>query len=73
MKKLYFEIHVFFSRKNGFSIPMAVDIEELPLGYSDEDIIELAVKKGQLEADDAGNVDSVNEIEEDEFKQMGGI
>ena len=70
MKKLYFDIHVFFSRTNGYSVPLEVDIEELLLGYLDEDIIQLAIDREKLESDDAKCVDYVKEIDEEQYNKM---
>lgn len=70
MKKLYFDVHVFFSRTNGYSVPLEVDIEELPLGYLDEDVINLAIAKGKIESDDANSVDYVEEIDEEQYNKM---
>ncbi len=62
----YYSIHVFYSRKNGYSIPFKTTVE------GEEEIINAAVKKGKLASDDADSVDSVDEIDATEYKLMGG-
>ncbi|MEN6291074.1 MAG: hypothetical protein ABFD07_03515 [Methanobacterium sp.] len=75
MKK-YFDVHVFYSRKDGFSIPVEMDIDENgedSHGYFEDDVIEFAVNNKLLDLEDSEHVDSVDEIEFDEYKQMKGI
>ena len=68
MKK-FFDVHVFQSRKNGFSVPVAMEGEG---EFSDEEVINKAVENDQIDSDDADHVDYLSEIDEFEFKGMGG-
>jgi hypothetical protein len=66
MQTKYYSIHVFYSRKSGFSVPFETDVE------GEDEIIIAAVKAGILDEEDADSVDSVDEIDENEFNLMGG-
>lgn len=76
MKK-FFDVHVFHSRKNGFSVPVVmddqvddtIDINDIP----DEQVIQKAVNNDQIDSEDADSVDYVEEISEYDFVAMGGI
>lgn len=68
--KCYYDVHVFYSRKNGFSIPVKIETDEI---LTDIDIIKICVDNGSLNSDDSDQVDYVAEIEEDEYNQMKGI
>ena len=75
MKK-FFDVHVFHSRKHGFSVPVVmddqvddtIDINDIP----DEQVIQKAVDNDQIDSEDADSVDYVEEISEDDFVAMGG-
>ena len=75
MKK-FFDVHVFHSRKNGFSVPVVmddqiddtIDINDIP----DEQVIQKAVDNDQIDTEDAEAVDYVEEINEEDFVAMGG-
>lgn len=62
----YFDLHVFFSRKEGYSVQLAIDVDE-DVELQDEDVINLAVLHGQLDSEDAENVDLVDEIDKAEY------
>ena len=68
----YFDVHVFYSRKDGFSVPVAIPNRNEDQSYDDDEMIELAVAQGVLDAEDANHVDSVDEITEQEYNQMKG-
>ncbi len=75
MKK-FFDVHVFHSRKNGFSVPIlmddqiddSIDIDDIP----DEQVIQKALDIDKIDSDDANCVDYVEEISEEDFIAMGG-
>lgn len=69
MKK-YFDLHVFYSRKNGFSVPVEIETEDELL---EDEVIEYATKNNLIDEDDANQVDSVVEISEKEYNDMKGI
>jgi uncharacterized protein YfkK (UPF0435 family) len=68
---LFYDVHVFVSRKNGFSVPVKIEnaIEHL----DDDAVILEAVNQGVLDADDAKMVDYVEEITELDYNDMKGI
>lgn len=68
----YFDVHVFHSRKDGFSVPVAVLDRNVDDSFDDDDIIAQAVAQGVLDAEDAMYVDSVDDITEQEYNQMKG-
>ena len=67
---MYFDVHVFYSRSNSFSVPIKINTSEF--GRDDESIIEYAIAMGILDNDDAEQVDYVEEIEYDDYIAMGG-
>lgn len=68
--KRFYDIHVFFSRNEGYSIPFCIESEE---EVCDEDeIIKMAVDADVLDSDDCNNVDTVIEIDEQEYNDMKG-
>ena len=72
----FFDVHVFHSRKNGFSVPVVmddqlddtIDINDIP----DEQVIQKAVDNGQIDSEESDSVDYVEEILEEDFFAMGG-
>ncbi len=64
----YYEVHVFHSRNEGFSIPVKSEQGEL----DDDSVIQLAVKNEQLDYEDAKSVDCVESIDEETFLSLGG-
>lgn len=69
MKK-YYDVHVFYSRKNGFSVPVEIETDE---DFLDEDeVIEIALNRGLIESEDSMQVDYVMELDENEYKNMKG-
>ena len=66
MKTRFYDVHVFFSRQDGYSIGVKIEIAN-PL--SDEQILEFAADN-QLFTDDGdqNHVDYVIEIDEEEYK-----
>lgn len=69
----YFDLHVFHSRRDGFSVPVAIPHRSLNESYDDDDMIGLSVQLGLLDEEEAMYVDSVDEITEDEYNDMKGI
>lgn len=66
----YFDVHVFYSRKDGFSVPIKINTNEVD--EDDDTIIEFAVATGKLDIDDANNVSYVEEVELYDYIGMGG-
>lgn len=62
----YYDIHVFYSRSNGFSVPFKTNAE------GEQEVIDAALKAGRIDAEDAESVDSVDEIYQEEYLLMGG-
>lgn len=69
----YFDIHVFYSRNDGYSIPVKFEDRNPDQSFDNDEIIEKAVALGEVHEDDAGQIDTVNEISEHEYNQMKGI
>lgn len=69
----YFDLHVFYSRRNGYSIPVAIADRQSEQSFDEDEIIKLTVAQGVLDEEDASQVDMVDEITEQEYNQMKGI
>lgn len=69
----YFDLHVFYSRNDGYSVPMVIEENNPEQSYNDDDIIEYAVSHGVLDAQDSNYVDTVDEISEKEYNDMKGV
>lgn len=67
---IYFDIHVMYSRSNGYSLPFKAESDELDDDYTDDDVIELAMSKNEIDKGDAIHVDMVNEIPEQEYYEL---
>ena len=67
----YYEIHVFFSRNDGYSVPIRISTKDLE-EFDDDSIINFAITFDYLNNDDAIMVDRVEEIDYDEYISMGG-
>lgn len=66
--KYFYEIHVFFSRTDGYSIPVTTDH-----AMDEDNLINLARKNNLFTDDgDANHVDYVDEIDEDTYFELGG-
>ena len=69
MKTNYYDVHVFFSRNEGYSIGVKIETNEEFL--TDDEVIEYCVKNGLFEENsDARLVDSVDEIDENEYLML---
>lgn len=68
---LYYEIHVFFSRNDGYSVPISINAKDIE-NFDDDSIINFAITFDKLNNDDAIMVDRVEEIDYDEYIAMGG-
>lgn len=69
LSNFYFDLHVFHSRNNGFSVPVKIQAETKP---TEEQVIEHALMNDLIDSEDADSVDYVDDIEEDTYKEMGG-
>lgn len=67
----YYEIHVFFSRNDGYSVPISINAKDIE-NFDDDSIINFAITFDKLNNDDAIMVDRVEEIDYDEYIAMGG-
>jgi hypothetical protein len=68
MKTRFYDVHVFYTRNDGYSIGVKIETLE-PL--TDEQVIEFATDNNMFTDDGDGNhVDYVNEIDEDEYKLL---
>lgn len=66
----YFDVHVFYSRTDGFSVPIKINTCEVDT--DDDALIEYAISIGVLDRDDANNVSYVEEVELHDYMAMGG-
>lgn len=66
----YFDVHVFYSRSKGFSVPIKINTSEVD--EDDNAIIEFAIASDKLEPDDADSVSYVQEVEYEDYVGMGG-
>jgi len=68
MKNYYYDVHVFFSRTDGYSIPVKTDYT-----MDDDEVIDFARENNLFTDDGDGNhVDYVEQIDENQYKAMGG-
>lgn len=65
--KLYYDLHVFYSRNDGFSVPIEIETEKT---LTDIDVINHAINTELIDSEDANNVDYVTEIEKSEYEEM---
>lgn len=63
----YFDVHVFHSRKDGYSVFIKTDEKKFLGVWGDDEVIQEAYNLGQLDADDIDQVDYVEEITEEEY------
>jgi len=63
--KHYYDLHVFFSSQNGFSVPVKTD---KPM--TKEEVINYAVKQNLIDSEDAKCVDTVEEIDENDYNSL---
>jgi hypothetical protein len=69
MKKRFYSVHVFYSRNEGYSVPVAIETKEDFL--TEDEVIDYVVKNDLLsDASDANQIDSVDEIDEVEYNLM---
>jgi hypothetical protein len=66
----YFDVHVFYSRTKGFSVPIKINTSEVD--EDDDAIIEFAIATDKLDPDDADSVSYVQEVELYDYVGMGG-
>jgi len=69
MKK-YYDLHVFHSRKESFSVPLEIESD---VELSEIDVIDFAINKDHIDLEDSEHVDYINEIEEENYNQMKEI
>jgi hypothetical protein len=67
MKKYYYDVHVFISRKNGYSVPVCIE-SKTPL--NEDEVITKTIEQGKLDSDAAEMVDYIEEISKDEYNDM---
>jgi uncharacterized protein YneR len=68
MKNYYYDVHVFFSRTDGYSIPVKTD-----QAMDDDDVIQFAADNDLYTDDgDQCHVDYVQEINEETYIALGG-
>ena len=67
----YFDVHVFYSRTDGFSVPIKINTSEIDT--DDDAVIEYAISIGRLDRDDADHVNYVEEVELDDYIAMNGL
>jgi hypothetical protein len=67
----YFDVHVFYSRTDGFSVPIKINTSEVDT--DDDAVIEYAISIGRLDRDDADHVSYVEEVELHDYIGMGGL
>lgn len=67
MKKFYYDLHVFYSRNNGFSMPLMIESED---ELFEDDVIDFALKNNIIDSEEANQVDYVLTIDETEYNQM---
>lgn len=71
MKK-YFNIGVFYHKKNSFSVyvEMPVETDE---NIDDDVVVQYAIDNDMMDEEDANQVIYVEEMEEEDYKQTKGI
>ena len=62
----YFDVHVFYSRKDGGSFFIKGEFDD---NWDEESVIEYAVENDLIEAEDAACVDYVVEIDKREYER----
>lgn len=67
MATFYFDLHVFYSRNNGYSVPVKMEKEYKP---SEEQIIQYAIDNKLIDSEDAQQIDYVDDIDEETYKEM---
>ncbi len=65
----YFDLHVFHSRNDGFSVPVRIQAESKP---TEEQVIENALINDLIDSEDAKCVDYVDDIDSETYIEMGG-
>ena len=66
----YFDVHVFYSRSNGYSVPIKINTSEID--EDDDAIINYAIAREKIDRDDANHVSYVEEVEYEDYVGMGG-
>ena len=67
MNTYYYDVHVFYSRNDGFSKPIKIETDKI---FTDDDVIQYAVDNGHIGSEDVKHVDYVTEIDEEEYNEM---
>jgi len=67
----YFDVHVFYSRTDGFSVPIKINTSEIDT--DDDAVIEYAISIGRLDRADADHVNYVEEVELHDYIGMNGL
>ena len=64
----FFDLHVFYGRKDAFSVGIKIDTDKEDL--TEEEVIEHSITDGLIEPEDSNHVDYVIEIDESEYKLL---
>lgn len=67
MKTFYYDLHVFYSIKNGFSVPIAIESKQL---LNDEDVVDYAIENNLIDDIDMLHINYVIDITEKEYNDM---
>ena len=67
----YFDVHVFYSRTDGFSVPIKINTSIVDT--DDDAVIEYAILNNRLDREDADHVSYVQEVELYDYIGMGGL
>lgn len=69
MKKKFYSVHVFYSRNEGYSVPVVIETEQDFL-TEDEVIIYVATHNLLNDPSDVSQIDTIDEIDENEYNLM---
>ena len=69
MKKKFYSVHVFYSRNEGYSVPVVIETDQDFLN-DDEVIIHVATHNLLNDPSDVSQIDDIEEIDENEYNLM---
>ena len=69
MKKKFYSVHVFYSRNEGYSVPVVIETDEEFLN-DDQVIIHVATHNLLNDSSDVNQIDTIDEIDENEYNLM---
>jgi hypothetical protein len=68
MTTRFYDVHVFYSRQDGYSIPVKIETSE---SLTDDEVIEFAEENSLFtDGGDGNHVDYVTEITEEEYNDL---